>query len=133
MARGLKVAFEEAFADEFLRQLEIRSDAQAMVEGPAPGMRDVTGAEELEYWNERDESVDVQMEAVQLMQQGLSPDKAKAMASMMAYPNRAEMMENAAPGDPEGQAKYARSMRMKSEKAATRAVEGAQDAVRSEY
>lgn len=126
-----KTAFEEAVAKEFLRQLPGRAKAMAQMLGPAPGAREFRGREEVDLWMDRDESVDVQMEAITLMQQGLPADKAKAIASMKAFPNRAEMMEAAAPGDPEGQARYAHRMRMKSQNPAPPA-EGTSDVYRSD-
>lgn len=114
MARP-RTAFEDAVAHEFARQLPIRARAMAQMQGPAPGSQYVTGQEELDYWDEVDESVDVINEYAMAVGQGMDDATAQAAVTLRRYPRRAEMMESAAPSDPKGQAAYARTMRQKSE------------------
>lgn len=101
---------EEKVAREIERRRHQMAQQIAGVHGPAPGARPVSDNDLLDYWNDRDNSVDVIHEYVTATLQGLDHAKAAAQATMKAYPNRAPIMLSVAPNDPEGQAKFADKM-----------------------
>lgn len=112
-----------ARAADRLRPMIARQKAKML--GPAPGARKVTGATEIELWNERAQGVDVLTEYGRFVAQGMSLAKAQAMATLKAYPNRAEMMSSYAsetagdPNDGEAQQRYAERMARLSQQGVT--------------
>lgn len=123
MPERLGIEEQIAKAVEYIRPQIARRKAAVL--GPAPGARNVVGQQEIDMWDERDPSVDIMNEYATRVAQGMSEAKAQAEATMLAYPNRAQMMTAAAANDVGEQAKYAERMQRASEKRRTEAAEGA--------
>jgi hypothetical protein len=88
----------------------------AHLQGPAPGMEDVTGQDEIAMWNERDPEMTPEKMAqayIQARNAGLDEEDAIGTLSLLVYRNRGPMLLQVG-DDPFEQARYAKKMKQRS-------------------
>lgn len=110
-------ADEDVISDMINQKLDVDSDRIAALMGPSPGTENVSGKQELDLWNERDDTVDIWAEYRQALLDGANDLDAKSIATVKAYTNRGIMVLNSSYDDEERK-KYAARMKRLSEKQA---------------